>query len=91
MMISADNECGDCVTITNTNTPNNSKVMKRVLTLAAMGYLAFREQTRIKCYCQDSRTANKVNGFEYLGVQEKLVQTPLNDRYSTDNNVHCPV
>ena len=66
MMISADNECGDCVTITNTNTPNNSKVMKRVLTLAAMGYLAFHEQTRIKCYCQDSRTANKVNGLEYL-------------------------
>ena len=61
-----DNECGDCVTITNTNTPNNSKVMKRVLTLAAMGYLAFHEQTRIKCYCQDSRTANKVNGLEYL-------------------------
>ena len=22
-------------------------------------------------------------GFEYLGVQEKLVQTPLNDRYVT--------
>ena len=26
-------------------------------------------------------------GFEYLGVQEKLVQTPLNDRYDDSGRV----